>query len=226
MMMDAENKNINELVLDISSFISHTDRIRIIITHIENGQLHCGISYKVDSEVHFLHLRWHFSLSNNIDKITDYFSICSTIHPIRQQVIAAKCKKIWSKNSDPQTIPYSIFYETGGFTDEGVLSLDEKENGLTCSTFVLAIFKSCGFNLIETTKWIKRDDDQTWHDKIIYYLEKTNASPEHLNNVRKEKGCSRFRPEEVAMSSTFTNMPARVQDIITRGLLLREIVIN
>lgn len=227
-MMDTEKKNITELIQDVSSFISHTDLIRIIITHIDSGQLHCGISYKIDEEVNFLHLEWHFSLSNNIDGISNYFSICSAIHPIRQKIIAIKCKKIWAKNNDPQTIPYSVYYETGTFTDEGILSLDEKEHGLTCATFVLAVFKSCGFNLIETSKWINRDDDQAWHDKIVYYLEKKtkNVNPQHLDNVRKEKGCSRFRPEDVAMSSTFANMPATTQDIITRGLLLRGIIIN
>lgn len=218
-----------KLIQDISSFISHAeDRIRIIITHTGDGQLHCGISYKTDDKINYLHLAWHFYLSNNIEDIDRYYSICSKIPVERQRVIAAKCRLIWSRNNDPQTIPYSLFYENGSFTPDGILSLDEKGCGLTCATFILATFKFCGINLIDTTSWISRTDDAIWHDRIISLLESMSdkIDADHINNVRKEKGCSRFRPEEVAMSSTFENTPGKTEDIINRGLYLRDFLAN
>lgn len=218
---------VSKLVQDIDSFIAkEDDRVRIIISHMRDGQMHCGISYKTDNNISYLHLEWHFKLSNCINYSDIYYTVCSKIPIERQKVIAAKCRRIWSKNSNPQTIPYSIFYENGSFTAEGLLSLDEKECGLTCATFVLATFKSCGINLIETTNWPSRTDDAIWHNQIIRILELLNVDYTHIENVKKEKGCSRFRPEEVAMSSTFENIPETTDNIRNRGMLLRQFLIN
>lgn len=138
------------------------------------------------------------------------------------------CRRIIKRNQN--SIPYGLLYKGGTFTNEGLLTLSDEENGLTCATFVLAVFSSCGINLINLSNWPIRDEDRIWHRRIIQTLEETsqrfNITKEHMNNVKNEVGCSRYKPEEVGVSSIFRDLPAPFSEIEPAGVELKEILMN
>ncbi len=224
--------NLDESIFNISDFLDSSEIISILVGQSGENQLHCGIVYRYNGKFNAIHLAWHFYLAhenNNIENIRDYLWIKSSIHEFRQNSIAAMCRRIL-KRQDEQSIPYGLLYSGGSFTREGVLSLESKESGLTCATFVMAVFKSCGIQLIDIENWKFRETDSEWHTSIIASLKETKdkfgISELHIGNVSKEKGCSRFRPEEVAISSVFKEIPTDSSHIIKLGQELRNIVLN
>ena len=104
------------------------------------------------------------------------------------------------------------------------MQLDESASGLTCATFVLAVFASEGYNLINTTEWPHRPEDEEWHKSIIDTLIYFKAEAEHIANVLSEKGCARFRPEEVSLSCAYTPLPAETNNLIDQAIHLRNLV--
>lgn len=217
----------------IDKFLESSEIIGIIIGQsdpINNpNQLHCGIVYKYQNKFNAIHLAWHYFLKHdgNPNCFPKYLFVKSNIHQYRQNSIAAMCRLILNlQNEIP--IPYGLLYSGGSFTKEGILCLDSRENGLTCATFVLAVFKSCDIQLIDIDRWEQRDSDSEWHKSIIESLQRTkvcyNISDLHIENVNREVGCARFRPEEVAISSAFKEIPAQSKDIIKQGEVLRSML--
>lgn len=193
----------------IDSFHTELDRIAIA-----TNKSHCIILYKSEDKAFTLHLEWHFVLKNeSISKVQDenYYWIRSSIHKLRQPSIAAFCKTVYDRND--QGIPYGIVYEGGKFNEDGTLILEGEEHGFTCATFVMAFFKSVGIQLIDIHNWDIRESDTEFHEKVVHYLERTQASKAHIEKVRHNVGCARFRPTEVTVSSYFDPNPGDSKEI-------------
>lgn len=201
------------------------NKIGIVISHDEE-QFHCGISYELDKGFKVLHLAWHHHLEFTEDSNEFTHWIKPNIHEIRQKMISTKCRRI-KNNLHKMPVPYALLYDQTTFNQEGILMLGENEHGLTCATFVLAVFNSCGIKLIDTEHWPIREEDKVWHEQIIRILNSSRSvSMEHKRNVANEKGCARFRPEEVGMSSTFLPQPGPIEEIIQKGKLLRDYIMQ
>jgi hypothetical protein len=206
---------IEDLVESANTFYSkdNLDYISaIVIKKSSDDQLHCGILYRDKGGLKLIHLAWHYSLvvDGSTDYINKYLWIKPKLHPFKQELIAAMCNRIPKRNGSK--IPYGLRFNTSSFSRDGLLFLGESESGFTCATFVLAIFISCGCCLIDIERWDERPEDEVFHQKIIEtmekYKEEHKIDEKHIAAVRSEKGCARYRPEEVSISSSFKNIPA------------------
>ena len=116
------------------------------------------------------------------------------------------------------------------FSKDGILHLGKKSNGLTCATFILAVFLSNGMELLLEEQWEHRNEDDYWHAYIVKMLEQTKSkygiSDTHIENIRREKGCVRFRPEEVAGSLFFKEIPVGFKDASKIGKKIVEHLIG
>src|SRR5690606_9266462 len=78
---------------------------------------------------------------------------------------------------------------------------------LTCATFVLALCARVGIRLLKAEEWPARpQEDAAAFEQLIRWLKPRD--PVHAAEVEKEKGCVRFRPEEVAASATHKPPPS------------------
>lgn len=194
--------------------------------------LHCGVLHKDDNEARFLHLAWHHFLRNDLDleSYSDYIFVCPTIETDRIPAMTALCRNIYNHKSNkaPLGIPYAVNYTDSKFKLSGTLRLGEADHGLTCATFVLAVFASGGFDLLKLEEWTSRSEDIEWHEFIVRELtkgmEKGYVSPEHVDKVKGEIGCSRFRPEQVAGGSTAQDLPSSFSYANDAGQFLVEIL--
>jgi hypothetical protein len=130
------------------------------------------------------------------------------------------CEKV----EDGFLIPYSLFFKSTSFTDEGVLKLGDNELGLSCSTFVLAILEKAGVQLIKLDDWDVREEDKSAHSDLIVLLRKYqrgfSISTTHIENVEKEVGCVRYRPQEVAAAAILNPHPAKFEETAVLGELI------
>jgi hypothetical protein len=215
---------------DVCEFQTCEQDLAVFVGLSDLNQLHCGILFKNGpglKEFNALHLCWHHILKNDescelLAEGTKYYYVLPDVDKFRSTIIAAVCRKVM-ENYAEEGLPYGLRYENASFDPVlGTLIMGGTECGLTCATFVLAVFLSGGVSLIEIAAWEPREEDMQWHEQILFALEKYGASPDHIANVKKEVGCARFRPEEVAASATFSPQPAASLQIIARGEIIKQ----
>jgi hypothetical protein len=181
----------------------------VVIGQPEPGQRHIGILHRTaDAEPNLLHLAWHCLLRNEAG-IPDYMHLWTSpaVEPERLRVVAALCRRVWRKN-DAGGIPYAFSHPSDSFeAATGEFLVGPARFGLTCASFVLAVFDAAGLRLVEYDTWVcDRPGDREWQEKIIAKLA-GRASQEHIDHLRNEIGAVRFRPEEVAAATTLV-LPA------------------
>lgn len=187
--------------------------IGISVGHFKDGNFHNKLLYKLDGEVREIHLGWHYVFFDESLTYEDSYiwKEPSKIPISRLRSLAAKCKLVGENYSNDRSnapgLPYAIgYYSDRTFNKDGIYSPDSgKEYGMTCATFILTLFESVGLQLINWKTWkTERKSDQKWFKQIVKLLEKGfksgDISKEHLDNVKSESKCARYRPEEVFSS--------------------------
>lgn len=214
----------------------YDDDIGIVISlDRKYKQFHCGLSFDLNNNAKVLHLKRHNSLAcdNNLDLFRCW--IRPNIHKLRQEQVSAFCNVIVDRGLDFNDIPYGFSYDGKSyFENDGSLVHSANCSGYTCGTFVLTIFHSLSLDLIDISAWPSREEDITWQIRILKrlleYARKLGISNNHLLRLANEIGCPRYRPEEVAVSSTLYDQhngtPANCQSIITEGGLLNTYMMN
>jgi hypothetical protein len=198
---------------------SQVRHLAVAIRSIAPDQRHMGLLHYDGGGVRLLHLRWHHVLSN--EPASDaYIWVDPAINSQRLRQVAAICRRVWESNQTG--IPYAFSAPNDCFdVDTGQFLLGETRLGLTCSSFVLAVFHAAGLQLVDYDSWpTDRSDDQHWQTAIIKSLIETGAAEQHINAVRKEIGAVRFRPEEVAGAATLSSLPANFQQASAVGKMI------
>lgn len=168
-----------------------------------------------------LHLAWHFDLRN--EEANDrYHWVDPDLPKPRLRSVAALCRQIWRKNGK-NAIPYAFSHPSDCFDGgTGEFLLGPTKLGLTCATFVLAVFESAGIRLIDYASPVPaRSGDREWQEKIVDLLERQGATSEHVDAVKGQIGGVRYRPEDVAGGATVSPLPAQFDLAAERG---RQIV--
>jgi len=173
-------------------------------------QLHIGIIHRDrNTGLQFLHLAWHCRLRND-DKRPDYLSVWvpPSVPAERQRIIAAFCRRVWRKNAR-DGIPYAFSNPQESFNPAtAAFLIGPTRFGLTCASFVFAVFDAAGLRLAEYESWpVNRPGDGQWQETIIGQLESQTVGQAHINHLRSEIGAVRYRPEEVVASTALAPPP-------------------
>ena len=151
------------------------------------------------------------------------------MHEDRAVAIAAYCRRV-AKRRPP--IPYGVVYDGGKLTNEGMAELSGMATGLTCATFVLAALKWAGYELLELNTWSSRAEDDAWHSHIVkmliaFYCDHHNLlSTDQIVAVARERGCARFRPEEVAAACALRPWPVAFRIVEPEGIAARTFLLS
>ncbi|MBU3641628.1 hypothetical protein [Polynucleobacter sp. Fuers-14] len=164
------------------------------IKNIESEQYHIGLLYKQEeAPPRLLHLAWHHDLKD-VELPSDYFIGLSDLDRFNKMYMVSLASRV---ANFPQEIPYSIVFDGDTyFDDTGKYLPISAGTGLTCATFVLALFENSGFKLVNFSTWSNRTDDVIWQRKIIQTLRDKGGSSDHIEALEKNIGASRLRPEE------------------------------
>lgn len=188
---------------------------------------HSGILFRDSANlVHLLHLRWFHDLGHSAPTRHDAWAI-PDVSSERLRIVAVRCQMVWDKGVAGQKIPYSLRYKPAArfASEDGALSLCDGVTGLTCGTFVLAVFSSCGIELLDIDGWKPRASEQERQNELVAKMEEhrefclrnpqLNLTPPdegHLQAMRDEVGCCRFAPNEIAGACLIDAPPASMAD--------------
>jgi hypothetical protein len=105
-----------------------------------------------------------------------------------------------SETARNPNIPYGFAFDENCFDNDGTYRPMEIGKGLTCASFVIALFHSHGYPIVKLESWKMRSEDVAWQKKILDPLRR-HATFEHVNAASAYVGQFRYRPEEVAAAA-------------------------
>jgi len=114
-----------------------------------------------------------------------------------------RCRRIAYSNAH---IPYGFAFSEKCFGNDGSYKQMEVGKGLTCATFIIALFHSFALPIVRLESWIARPEDAEWQKTILRILEQ-RASKEHIAAATAYIGQFRYRAEEVAAAATSPTPP-------------------
>lgn len=169
--------------------------VGVAVTAVSKDQRHAGILYLEAGTLKYLHLQWHNRLTDDVapDGLT---YVEPALLAQRAKQVAARCRQI--SRSNGRNIPYGFSSPSNCFDAQTQHFLvGPTTHGLTCASFVLAVFAFAGIHLLDCADWPNRPDDAKWQQDIVNALRQHGAPPGHIAHVINEIGCARYRPEEV-----------------------------
>jgi hypothetical protein len=211
-----------------------TDRFRrpsdptlaIFIVRTIDGS-HTGILFRVNGVLIIQDLQWHERFRSEPCRRLPHF-VTLGLEPEEQHDVRNMCQLIHERQNskDPSKeyrIPYAFRYTNKANINRATGEVQLVDGlGMTCSTFVLAVFQSVEIRLVNIETWQAREDDVARHESLLKKMrgEEPGFEPapdDHIEQVAKEVNCMRVRPEEVAATGMFDDLPATFEQLAHGG---------
>lgn len=179
--------------------------VGIAIRTFDGGQqVHIGMLHKIDTaSALLLHFREHLDLKNETPS-DSYCWMQIELEEINRRLLASLCVLIARQSSN---IPYGFTYNGRYFDRTGNYIPQGMGHGLTCATFVMAIFNTYNIPLLQTSEWLPADlEDQLWQTKMVGRVN-LKSGVTVADATAKYIGQPRFKPEHVAAGAVTTKRP-------------------
>lgn len=198
----------------------------------QHNQNHIAILYKYDdieAEPLILHVATHHKFLKELpDSRYLWLDLSGDFDSIDRAIICGHVQKIADANSI-DSIQYGLDVNSKFIDSEtGKFKSTMNNIGLTCGTFILEVFESCGFKLINWDSWPKNQkSDIKWQKKIIelVFSRLPDVPKDYLERQSKNIGNARFLPEEVA-ASTQLEIPVNKAKVKKPALDIRKALIK
>lgn len=190
---------------------------------LDNGHdgTHAGIVFVADPDAappKFLHLAFHHDLVVGPPPGAGLYGAVDVPKRLKNHLLML-LEQVEPANHD--TINYAFGFSGATHFDLNTarIVVGGDDVGLTCSTFVLAVFASVGFPLLVLTPWAPRAGDAEVMASIINLLQRREDEG-HIEAGYTEKarrnaeGASRYRPEDVLAAATEPRPPPHTQSTI------------
>jgi hypothetical protein len=177
---------------------------------VHSAGLHIGVLYRVteNETVRLLHLAWHHRLRSDELKPEYVLWIRPAIDDDRAMAVASLCRRIWKQNQRNQ-VPYGFSHPNNFFDTSGDLIKGPAKVGLTCSSFVLAVFEVARVPLADLTTWPQptEEDISRQREQLEMLAKDLTIDREHIEATKAEIGNTRYHPLEVAGAGTADDLP-------------------
>jgi hypothetical protein len=138
---------------------------------------------------------------------SEWAYVLPAVDPIELEVLAAFCSV---RAALAPNVTYGFRFDESKFEQEGNLLLGPGEVGLTCATFIVAMFEHAQIPLLVRDSWRTRQADLEAQAELVRLMREHRLAPaQHLEALEREVGCMRFRAEEVAAASATSARPVR-----------------
>lgn len=191
--------------------------------------VHVGFLYRDEiGQIQLSHLAFHHAFRGADIPDGTYSWLEAHFHEIVQEQLAAQLLHVAEENAAGD-IPYSIIHRGLSFDGSGKYVATAPGAGLTCATYILAIFDSLQIPLLDLPTWpAGRQGDAQWAQSILHLLAQSHppASEAHIAAQQNElPQVVRYRPEEVGAAFTiFTNTALTFSTVKPPSLEILELL--
>ncbi len=189
-----------------------------VVCKTRHGNLHAGVLFlDKDEQPRALHLGWQDQLQNQWPCAGLWAGPEAETENL--ELVAAYCEVVWQTYQADGTFPYALNFNGASFDANGRLHLGPGGRGLTCATFVLAIFKSVGIELVDMEDWpVRLDEDKAFLESIANFVQ-----ADHFRVLEDEvaQGAHRVHPPEVLAACEFRG-PTRFSGLTASSDAIRN----
>jgi len=192
-------------------------------------QNHLAILYIDESNnPKLLHINITGKLINNSPSNDFYWlDLGDTFDELNKNILAAHVMKVILANAE-STFHYGFDTETKIIDPEtGEFKKSMGGIGLTCATFVLEVFESCGMPLIKWKSWKKNQNSAIIWQRHMFeqYIRIPEIPKEVIERQQKNVGNRRYMPEEVAAATQLVR-PATRKEVKPSAKKIRDFLVN
>jgi hypothetical protein len=197
--------NLQQLVNDPKDrHFNEVEDLGVAIRTIQGErQLHIGLLYRIeDQDALLLNLRHHLDLKNEAPS-EQYRWLQVDLDEINRRTLVALCRLIANKSKN---IPFGFTYNGLYFSHSGDYITRDLGHGLTCATFVMAVFATYSIPVLRVEEWQHRPQDAMWQAGQVRFIQDRHgqfiaaAVADHIGNPR-------FLPEHVTAGSVSAKRP-------------------
>lgn len=190
------------------------------------GQRHVGLGYRAsaNASLSFLHLAGHKDLRDDSRIEAKYRAVrVTSVATVAHAAVVAQCKRAARADLRPQHLTYGLGFPRATIRVEPTRNTMVVENasGLTCATFVLALFQLTSAPLVDATTWEDRSGDAEWRAAVISYFSRS-ADATRREALESERDVVRIRPEDVAGAAIAKKAPASFEEATEKGDAILE----
>jgi hypothetical protein len=220
-------------IKQFDTFTSCADH-RVAIACGNNGySLHTGLLIKVDGDVKMLHFAWDRDLRFDADFASydhlvwmpfGYYAPGNDPDGYFNDVLIGLAHRVYSRNAT--SLRYGINYFGDYFDDNGALHQQAGTVGLTCATFLLALFRgSAGLHLLEYERWPARAEmDAELQQRAVRNMRRPGQDREQAKRIEAENVKARYLPEEVTAASARLPLPASFDYCNKVGVQINDVL--
>jgi hypothetical protein len=208
----------------------------VVLTRAEETQFHLGLRRSNEAHEPVLHFGWHRRLHDESleafmtgrdGSMLSTAAIALSLDPLVNEALQILAGRVSARYAN-QRLPISYgFGEVSATFEQGTGQLTDPDAAFTCATFVLAMLRSVGVQLIDVTRWRPpTDEDVRWQreigEKLIAWIEKSihgDDLPRARARITGDIGAPRYRPTDVAGAALFgpDTWPVGVDDVDPRA---------
>jgi len=190
--------------------------LAIQLVNPANGQFHTATLYRFGNRLMIGDVQNHLR-SRRADALpsNSLFWIWPAISEEDQRILAAKVDD-WLENNEGK-IPYSVAHPGGVIFKDSVWVGNQPGQGLTCATFVIALFNELGIPFLDEGTWEQRPGDDVWAEGLLRQI-CAEMTDEHIEAQLALIGATvRVRPSDVAAAGLLIapdqELPLTFQDV-------------
>jgi len=167
-----------------------------IVARTPRGNLHAGVLFRAAGDgAEALHLGWEDRLHSGWEW-TGLWAVPDA-EPEKLRSVAAVCRRVRTRFERDPRFPYGVMFGADGFDEDGALLVVPPARGLTCATFVLAVFQTAGVVLAVYETWPVRPDLNAEFLDTIGPICRDYPGLYETLEAEVSAGCVRFLPEEI-----------------------------
>jgi hypothetical protein len=161
-----------------------------------NGD-HIGLLHRDPSQPGVLiahHCRHDVLLNVPVNPAKVVLWIVPNLDADEREQVAARCRRV-GRAPIQRAFPYANSDPRAFFNSNLDFAYGAGRLGLTCASFVLAVFNSCGIDIVDFDSWQVRIGDKEFQEHFMRSMAMPDA---HKAAIRNDGVMPRYRPLEVA----------------------------
>jgi len=198
--------------------------VAVAVGYVTGDSTHVGVAHQFAEEdpgLHLLHLAFHHDLRHERlgdAQFAQYLLLVPHVHQTRLEFLATRCRQVARRLP---RIPYGFRMQLDATFDRAGEYRVADDRGLTCSTFVIALFRAAEIKLIDEQTWRQREQDIKRHKELLNFLRR-RADPDWIHRVEADVETMRVRPEETAGCCLATQLPVSFLEAMQLGQRVLE----
>jgi hypothetical protein len=121
-------------------------------------------------------------------------------------------------------VDYGINPSGISFDGSGQFHSLDPAKGLTCATFISAVFESAGFPIVKLSTWPLRPGDAAWRNHVLEMLS-SNGREDRAKQIGSEEVPFRLTPAEAAAAASADSVPLDYEAAVRlSGPLLQKLL--